>query len=60
MTVAELLRRMSSRELTEWMAFDGIEDELVRTPALRQQAPTPRLAPTALEAKLDRFWPPEA
>ena len=44
MTVGDLLRRASSRELGEWMAFDKIEHEdvgAVRTAAPSVETPPP-------------------
>jgi hypothetical protein len=57
MTVEEYLRRASSREITDEMAYDLIEQVDATTPA----AITPRasMAYERLEQKLDRLWRPE-
>lgn len=70
MTVEELLSRMSSKELTDHMAYDllGAEgDQPPERPAqLATSTPLPagsarriRLDDAAVLDKLDRYWPPE-
>jgi hypothetical protein len=54
MTVAELLRRMSSAELTEWMAHDQLDLGTARRAEPQRAMPYERLV-----SKLDRFWEPE-
>jgi hypothetical protein len=55
MPVGELLRRISSHELTEWMAFDALEAEAAtvapeQNPAATQRATESRIA-AFLEAR---------
>ena len=66
--MSEFLDRISSRELSEQMAFDTLEaEDIGREPmrAGRSAAPSPahrialRNRPTAeIFADLDRYWPP--
>jgi hypothetical protein len=64
MTVAELLHRMSSQELSEWIAYLTLEAEEIESARTGRQpgraASSRRRPPTyeRLETKLDRFWPP--
>ena len=66
MPVRDVERRVDSLEISEWLAYDRLlAEEAARpmTPA-KTVARSPfkalrRLTPEELEAKLDRFWPPE-
>lgn len=57
MTVAELLRRISAKELVDWQAYDQLTHGLTAAPA----AITPRAAMSyeRLTEKLDALWTPE-
>jgi hypothetical protein len=58
MTVAELLRRMSSAEITDWMAHDHLDriDDRAPSPGLTARR---AMAYDRLETKLDAMWAPE-
>jgi hypothetical protein len=55
MTVAELLRRISSAELTDWMAHDQLDQGIALRGEPRRAMPYDRLV-----TKLDRLWEPES
>lgn len=59
MTVAELLDRTSSAELSEWRAYDRLaaEDASALTPpAPRRSLPGSLPSPTELRAKIERVF----
>ena len=53
MTIAELGERMGSRELSEWLVFEGLP---TRRPAEPEESADPLLQGDKMVAELDRIF----